>query len=344
MKLIKRLALVMVTLLLAAIVVPAATAHADTTTTSSSDTTDESSSSQAVQTKALSSAYVVYGAGVAQSDRSSIGSALGISDNYKTLTSTASDYNQYIGNGTTSDAAMISSVSIAPADPGTGVKVNIVKYDGNSNITKVTAQQYAMVATMAGVNDVIITVTANKAVSGEAALAGVYKALATDGIQLSSENTSAANSVLEATQPAIDANSDDSKYPGKLMAAVGSVSKELAQQRQDDNDYATKAEVQEMLAKALKKYGIDDSTPSSSQTTIVNALIQVQKAPVSSSKTYISNVTNVTKSVKNSVGSAMAKLSDFANSSDGKALMAKYGNLFQRTWAKIVAFVEGLFN
>lgn len=326
----------MVMVLVAAVIGPA--------TTASADTTGESSSSQSVQTKALSNAYVVYGAGVAQSDHSSIGSALGISDNYESLTSTASDYSKYIGNGTTTDAAMISSVSIAPADPGTGVKVNIVKYDGNSNITKVTAQQYAMVATMAGVSDVIITVTANKAVSGEAALAGVYKALATDGITLSSQNTSAANGVLEATQPAIDANSNDSKYPGKLMAAVGYVSKELAKQRQNDNEYATKAEVQAMLDKALSKYGVSDSTPSSSKVTIVNALIKVQQAPVSSSKTYISNVTNVTKTVKNSVGDAMAKIGDFANSADGKKLMAKYGNIFQRTWAKIVAFVEGLFN
>lgn len=128
------------------------------------------------------------------------------------------------------------------------------------------------------------------------------------------------------------------------MAAVGYVSKELAKQRQNDNEYATKAEVQAMLDKALSKYGVSDSTPSSSKVTIVNALIKVQQAPVSSSKTYISNVTNVTKTVKNSVGDAMAKIGDFANSADGKKLMAKYGNIFQRTWAKIVAFVEGLFN
>lgn len=326
----KFLAILMVTSLIALVSVPALSGslvHAD----------------QAVQTKELSKPYIVYGAGLASSDQSSVKTTLGATDDYAVLTSTAADYRQYISNDSTTDAAMISSVSLAPADAGTGVKVNIVKYNGDSNITKVTAQQYAMVATMAGVNDVIITVTANKPVSGEAALTGVYKALAADGINLSAQNTSAANSVLEATQPAIDSNSSDTKYPGQLMAAVGNVSADLAKQRQDNNQYATKDEVRQMLDEELSKYNIGSKTPESSKITIVNALIQVQKSPVSTTKSYISNVQNVSDSLKNSVGDAMAKLSDFANSADGKALMAKYGNIFQRAWQKIVEFFSGLF-
>lgn len=72
---------------------------------------------------------------------------------------------------------------------------------------------------MAGVTDVSIVVTANRAnraVSGESALTGVYKALATDGVNINSENTSAANNVLDATQSAIDANKDDKKLSWKI--------------------------------------------------------------------------------------------------------------------------------
>ena len=72
---------------------------------------------------------------------------------------------------------MISSVAIAPGDPGSGVKANIKDYNGSNNITQVTSQQYAMVAQMAGVTDVSIVVTANRPVSGESALTGVYKGL-----------------------------------------------------------------------------------------------------------------------------------------------------------------------
>jgi len=330
MKLIKQIAIAAVMLIIstyAAIGSETLTVHADTT---------------AVQTTALSKSYVVYGAGMASSAQSKVDSALGVTSSYTSLTSTASDYATYISSDGTTDSAMISSVAIAPAASGTGVKVNIVKYDGNSNISKVTAQQYAMVATMAGVNDVIITVTANQSVTGEAALAGVYKALATDGIQLSTQNTTAANSVLDATQTAIDDNSDDSKYSGELMAAVGEVSSDLAKDRQDNGTTSSQSEVKAQLETALKKYNIEDKTSSTSVTLIVNALIQVQKAPVSTTKSYIDNASNIADSLKNSAGDAMSKLSDFANSADGRALMSKYGNVFQKIWNKMVLWIQEL--
>lgn len=84
-----------------------------------------------------------------------------------------------------------------PVRPGFRVRVNIKKYDGESTHHPGDGQQYAMVAQWPG-NDVTIVVTANRAVSGESALTGVYKALAADGQNLDSQNTSAANQVLDA--------------------------------------------------------------------------------------------------------------------------------------------------
>ena len=151
-------------------------------------TTSSSSSTTATQTHTIDKSYVVYGAGAG--DKSELDNVLGVSDNFTTLTATASDYQKYINpNDSTTNAAMVSSVSIVPTDPGSGVKVNVKKFNGESNITKVTAQQYAMVAQMAGVTDVTITVSANRPVSGESALTGVYKALSADGINLNSQNT-----------------------------------------------------------------------------------------------------------------------------------------------------------
>ena len=194
------------------------------------ETTSEStSSSSTTQTHTLNKSYVVYGAGAAE--KNELNNVLAVDDNFTTLTATASDYQKYINpNGSTTNAAMVSSVAIVPTDPGSGIKVNVKKFNGEDNITKVTAQQYAMVAQMAGVTDVTITVSANRAVSGESALTGVYKAIAADGVSLNEQNTQSANQMLTATNGAIEANKDDSKYPGKLMAAVGDTSKEINQQ------------------------------------------------------------------------------------------------------------------
>ncbi|MDC2840262.1 DUF1002 domain-containing protein [Limosilactobacillus mucosae] len=285
---------------------------------SADTTTEQSSSSSSTATHTLSNSYVVYGAGAPQSVYDQLNSVMGVDSSFKKLTATASDYAKYIGNGTTTDAAMISSVAIAPTDPGSGVKVNIKKYDGQSNITEVTAQQYAMVAQMAGVTDITIVVTANRAVSGESALTGVYKAFEADGHQLNSQNTAAANSVLDATQSAIDANKDDSSYPGKLMAAVGDTSKQIAQQKQSSGELATKADIQEMLNKALEKRGIADQTTTTQQEKIAGALVNFQNSPISSSKTYINNVSNTINNVKNSTGNLMNKAKNWANSEAGK--------------------------
>lgn len=293
-------------------------------------------------THTLNSAYVVYGAGTSQEARQNLAKVFETDSSFKTLTATASDYNKYIANGSsnTTDAAMISSVAIAPGDPGSGVKVNIKDYNGSNNITQVTSQQYAMVAQMAGVPDVSIVVTANRPVSGESALTGVYKALAEDGVSLNTENTATANEMLSATQPAINANKDDATYPGKLMAAVGDVSKQLAQQKQDNQELATKQDIEDMLNKALADRGIQDQTTSEQVTQISGALVNFQNSPISSSKTYINNVTNTINNVKDSTGNLMNKAKDWANSAQAKEAVEQAKGWFTR----FIEWIKSLFN
>ena len=291
-------------------------------------------------THTLSASYVVYGAGVASEHYDSLNNVLGVDSNFKKLTSTASDYRKYISNSTnTTDAAMISSVAIAPGDPGSGVKVNIKNYNGSNNITTVTAQQYALVAQMAGVTDVTIVVTANRPVSGEAALTGVYKAFAEDGASLNSTNTATANQMLDATQDAINANSDDKTYPGKLMAAVGDTTKQIAQEKQDGNTL-TSDQITSLLEKALAKRGIENQTNNTQITNIVNVLVNFQNSPISSSSKYVSNVGNTIDNVKNSTGNLMNKAKNWANSVDTK----KAAQTAQNWFDKLIAWIQSLFS
>ncbi len=288
----------------------------------------------------LNASYVVYGAGTATEVRSKLADVLGTDSNFKTLTATASDYSKYIGNGaTTTDAAMISSVAIAPSDPGSGVKVNIKKYDGQDNITQVTAQQYAMVAQMAGVNDVTIVVTANRAVSGESALTGVYKALAQDGITLNTTDTATANQMLDATQQAINENKDDSAYAGKLMAAVGDTTKEIAKQKQDGQTL-TREDIQQLLNEALQKHDIANQTSQNAVNNIINVLIKFENSPISLSKDYLENVTNTIDNVKNSTGDLMNKVKDWANSDAAKETVQKAKNIF----TQFIEWIKSFFN
>nr|WP_233446422.1 DUF1002 domain-containing protein [Limosilactobacillus rudii] len=301
------------------------------------ETTNENSTSNTnIQTHTLNKSYVVYGAGAA--DKSELDNVLAVDDNFTTLTATASDYQKYINpNGSTTNAAMVSSVAIVPTDPGSGIKVNVKKFNGKDNITKVTAQQYAMVAQMAGVTDVTITVSANRAVSGESALTGVYKAIAADGVSLNEQNTQSANQMLTATNSAIEANKDDSKYPGKLMAAVGDTTKEINQQKKQGNT-PTQGEIQTTLNQKLETHNIYNETKKYEQP-IINALVQFNNAPISSSKDYSSHVTDTINNVKNSSGDMMNKAKKFLNSKDGQAVKQEA----QSWWSRFINWLRSWF-
>lgn len=298
--------------------------------------TSESTGTSSQQTHTLNKSYVVYGAGAA--DKSELNNVLAVDDNFTTLTATASDYQKYINpNGSTTNAAMVSSVAIVPTDPGSGIKVNVKKFNGDDNITKVTAQQYAMVAQMAGVTDVTITVSANRPVSGESALTGVYKAIAADGVSLNEQNTQSANKMLDATNDAIEANKDDSSYPGKLMAAVGDTTKSINQQKKQ-GDTPTQNDIQTTFDQKLKTRDIYDETKNHEQP-IINALIQFNNSPISSSKDYSSHVTDTINNVKNSSGDVMNKAKQFLNSKDGQEVQKQA----QSWWTKLVNWVRSWF-
>ncbi len=261
---------------------------------------------QAEQNRPLSQPYVVYGAAAQQKHQ--VAQTLGVTAKYATLTTTGADA-RYIGLSGISDEAMISSVALAPAEPGTGTLVNIEPFEGQNNILQVKSQQYAMAATMAGVKDVIITVTANKPVSGEAALAGVYKALDQDGIPLDDQNTAAANNVLSATSGAIQDNADDKKYPGKLTAAVTETAGNLAKEKQAGNPITINIIIDQLTIN-LRKQGIEKQTSSVAVQNISQALSEVNAAPISDSKGFIKNTGHLSDTLQDSAGDVMAKVKD----------------------------------
>ncbi|QDR73636.1 DUF1002 domain-containing protein (plasmid) [Limosilactobacillus reuteri] len=288
-----------------------------------------SSSGNQNQTHTLSNSYVVYGAGA--SNQQELNSVLSVNNNFKKLTATAADYKKFIDpKGSTTDAAMISSVSIVPTDPNSGIKVNVNKFNGRNNITKVTAQQYAMVAQMAGVTDVTITVSANTPVSGESALTGVYVAIQNDGATLNNQNTQTANQMLGATSKAIDANKDNDNYPGKLMAAIGDTTKAINQD-QKNGKIPSQNDIQIMLNHRLFLHGIYSETKNYEQP-IINALVKFNNSPISSSKDYSSHVDDTIKNVKNSSGQIMNNAKQLLNSKNRQEAQNWFDKLVQ--WFK----------
>ena len=296
-------------------------------TPNSAATSSSSQNASSKQFRTLKRSYVVYGAGA--EDKSELASVLGVNNDFETLTAGADDYQKYIDpDGSTTNAAMVSSVSIVPTDPGSGVQVNVKQFGGKNNITKVTSQQYAMVAQMAGVTDVTITVSANRPVSGESALTGVYEAINADGVSLDPQNTQSANQMLGATNGAINANDDDKSYPGKLMAAVGDTTKDINQQRKAGQT-PSEGQISNDLNRNLDKRGIKDETAGHTQP-IINALVQFSNSPISVSGDYSSHVNDTISNVKNSAGNMMNRAKQFMNSPKGQEIQQQGQGIWQR--------------
>lgn len=286
-----------------------------------------SNSGQAIQKRALSKSYMVFGSGLSQSEQSNISSVLANgqdASDFTDLVANAQDYNEFLNNGqssNTTDAEMISSVAISPADPGSGINVNIKNFNGQNNITQVTQQQYAMAAQMAGVTDVNIIVSANRPVSGTSALTGVYEALSQDGIQLNNQNTASANRVLKATQQATNGLSNADK--NKVVQATGQTANQIAKDNRAGQP-DSQSQIADILKNNLDKQGVNLNN--SQINILTNSLNNFKSTPVAQTKDFASNMHQTLDNIKDAQSGNMIS---------AKNWMKNHENWFTHIWNKI---------
>lgn len=283
-----------------------------------SNTSSSTNNGSAVQKRELSKSYIVFGSGLSSAEQKQVAEVLAGNsnlENFTDLIANANDYNQYINNGQPSDttnASMISSVAIEPSDPGSGIRVNIQKFNGENNIQQVTQQQYAMAAQMAGVTDINIVVTANRPVSGTSALTGVYEALAQDGIKLNNQNTTAANNVLNATQQATQDMSPSQQ--AKVVQATGQTAQQIAKDNQSKSP-DSQQQIVDLLKKNLDKQGVNIS--GNNINILANSLNSFKKAPVAQTKTFTNGMDNTLSNIKDSVNGNMIQAENWAKAHKG---------------------------
>ena len=201
---------------------------------------------------------VVYGGGLSEDQIQSTRELFDIEDTnnvYETSVD-ANDLYNYLGIVGGDTSSLISSVMVQKQDSGTGVKVKIIT---QSNITKITSNQYANAAITAGVSDVEIDVASISKVTGESALTGVYKALEANGETLDPDRTQVAQDELEATNEIAQNNADDSNFDSaRLDQALVEIKQELAQIKQNQGSAATTEQVEQVVQDALEEFNLSD--------------------------------------------------------------------------------------
>ena len=209
-------------------------------------------------------------------------------------------------------------------DEGTGVKVKILT---QSNITKITSNQYANAAITAGVSDVEIDVASVSKVTGESALTGVYKALEANGETLDTDRTQVAQDELETTNEITENNSDNSDFnSSNLDQAMVEIKQELADIKQKQGSAATTEQVEQIVQDALKKFNLSNILSQDDIDKLIEFAKKYQNTSAIDSKEVLNQLNKLSGNLKN-------QLSGLVNKAQSEGW-----------WDKIVNFFKSLFN
>lgn len=245
---------------------------------------------------------VVYGGGLNDQQMQETATLLGIKDSHavKVERAIGEDLVKYLGGGQADTSVMISSVMVQKRNKGEGVKVHIAT---PQNITLVTAEQYANAAITAGVTDAEIEVASVSRVTGESALTGVYKAFEANGIQLDPKRTEVAQQELEVTNQIASEQAKETGFESaKLDQAMIEIKKELAAIKEKQGELATKADIEKIVANALKNNQLQNLITPKQVQSIVNFAQNYQQTTAIDSQQVLEQLNSLSTTVRSKIG------------------------------------------
>lgn len=198
---------------------------------------------------------VVYGAALSIDEITSIREMFGLG-NVNALSETSvdsSDLYRFLGS-TAPDSDMISSVAVQKREKGYGVRVKNVTPD---KITQITEAMYTNAAISAGVHDCQIMVASTRPVTGESALAGVYKAFKLKGESFDTKQIQASQNELNTVNSINQSLLTEKNYnPSNLDRAVLDTKLAIQAQAAKIGSKLASNEITKLLNENLAKYGL----------------------------------------------------------------------------------------
>lgn len=193
----------------------------------------------------------VYGAGLDEGEINTVADLLQIKDMDAVLSQPilGQDLMNYVG-ASQPDSYMISSALVTKKNDGSGISVEIMTPD---NITLIAKEQYIGAAITAGVDDVDILIAAPYPVTGESALAGVYKAFEVNGEDLSKDAMKLAQEELELVGDITeDSQASEDFDDAKLSQAITEMKEEIIKVIEDQGQIS-REEIEKIVREILDK-------------------------------------------------------------------------------------------
>ena len=253
------------------------------------------------------------------------------------------DVNQYI-NQSYDNSVLMSSIRIQQTDEGSGLKINIDESLGN--ITMISEETYQNALLTSGITDADVTIAAASDVTGESALAGVYKAYANQGEEIDPERTQNAQDELDAIS---DISSENESVEGFSQVQLNKVITEVKVEIINNfNGDVTEDQIRTILDEKLNANGLDGILSQAQIDRLVEIFNQLkdsgiftgeeEKKLVNSSEDLINRITS-SDTFKDAKDSATALGKDIAESEEINSFM----DALREFWDRIVEFFKGLF-
>lgn len=262
---------------------------------------------------------------------------LGVDDNYETYNVNVNDVSNYIPNSSNL-SYIYSSATIEHKKWGKGVDVKI---DTPDNITKVTSEQYQNAAITAGIKNAEIHIASVDQVTGEGALAGIYKAYEEKGNNLNAEDIQNSNQEMNDLGKISEENKGKDGYSDEaLNASIADIKEQLADIKQNQDKQITQQQVEDTVNKVLDERGLSEILSENQIQMINNNMVNVanSNALTSDPKAFKQNAKDVLKNIEKNSDDLLNKAKDKAKDLNTE----ENRNLLQRIWDGIVEIIQSI--
>lgn len=262
---------------------------------------------------------------------------LGVDDNYETYNVNVNDVSNYIPNSSNL-SYIYSSATIEHKKWGKGVDVKI---DTPDNITKVTSEQYQNAAITAGIKNAEIHIASVDQVTGEGALAGIYKAYEEKGNDLNAEDIQNSNQEMNDLGRISEENKGKDGYSDEaLNASIADIKEQLADIKQNQDKQITQQQVEDTVNKVLDERGLSEILSENQIQMINNNMVNVanSNALTSDPKAFKQNAKDVLKNIEKNSDDLLKKAKDKAKDLNTE----ENRNLLQRIWDGIVEIIQSI--
>ena len=276
--------------------------------------------------------FLAYGGSLSAAELQEIHEIFGLDDgrDFDSVYVDGSDLVYFLQRGNP-NSNMFSSVLITHRDVGTGIEVSILTPD---YITRVTATQYATAMITAGVTDALVEVAAPRAVTGEAALAGIYKAFAERGVELDVDRMAVAQEQLEILSSISNYHQGNDDFDSDALDhAVIEIQSELASHYQETGELATVEEIQTIIAQVLEDNDLGDILTTDQIQRLRGFASNFQLTDAISSQDFLNQLSNLGERL--GIGDRLSNLN--LNINIDRGTIATW-------WDNIVSWFRNLFN